>query len=113
MGPLIDDIDKVVEDDGEAANLLNDYISSVFTKENINNIPEPIKCFQGIVVDEGLLSIHITSKLVEKKLEQLKVDKCPGLDEIHPKLLYELRKQISGPFAKLFNFSLGVWGGSK
>ena len=65
------------------------------------------------VVDEELLSIHITSKLVEKKLEQLKVDKCPGLDEIHPKLLYELRKQISGPFAKLFNFSLGVWGGSK
>ena len=50
MGPLIDDIGKVVEDDGEAANLLNDYFSSVFTKENINNIPEPIKCFQGIAV---------------------------------------------------------------
>ena len=66
VGPLIDDISKVVKDDGEAANLLNDYFSSVFTRENFNNIPVPIKCSLGTVVDEGLLSLHITSKLVEK-----------------------------------------------
>jgi ribonucleases P/MRP protein subunit RPP40 len=106
VGPIINDQGTIVEDDGEAANLLNDYFSSVFTMENMNNIPEPIKFFQGIVTDEGLLSIHITSDLVERKLEKLKVDKCPGLDEIHPKLLYELRKQISGPLAKLFSNSL-------
>ena len=106
VGPLINDLGTVVEEDGEAANLLNDYFSNVFTMENMNNIPEPMKFFQGIVADEGLLSIHITRDLVERKLEQLKIDKCPGLDEIHPKLLYELRKQISGPLAKLFNNSL-------
>jgi hypothetical protein len=37
---------------------------------------------------------------------ELKVDKCPGLDGIHPKMLFELRKEISEPLAKLFNDSL-------
>jgi hypothetical protein len=44
--------------------------------------------------------------LVEGKLQSLKVDKCPGLDGIHPKMLFELRKEISEPLSNIFNRSL-------
>ena len=36
----------------------------------------------------------------------MKINKCPGPDEIHPKLLYELRLYITKPLAKLFNLFL-------
>ena len=36
----------------------------------------------------------------------LKVDKSPGGDNIHPKLLYELRKNIAKPIAELYNKSI-------
>ena len=49
---------------------------------------------------------RITSELVFKKLENLNVHKCPGLDGIHPKLLFELRKEISKPLSLLFSESL-------
>ena len=42
VGPLNDKTGKVITDDGEAANLLNDYFSSVFTIENCSNIPEQV-----------------------------------------------------------------------
>ena len=69
-------------------------------------MPEPFLLFQGDIRTDGLLSVDITSKLVENKLSQLKVDKCPGLDGIHPKMLFELRKEIAVPLANLFNNSL-------
>ena len=40
------------------------------------------------------------------KLASLKVDKCPGLDGIHPKMLFVLREIISGLLAELFSRSL-------
>jgi ribonuclease P/MRP protein subunit RPP40 len=106
VGPLKDNLGKVIEDDQETANLLNNYFSSVFTIEDCGNIPEPLKVFKGKFEEEGLMNIKITSELVENKLKSLKVDKCPGLDGIHPKMLFELRKEIAGPLAKLYNASL-------
>jgi ribonucleases P/MRP protein subunit RPP40 len=106
VGPLKNNVGKVIEEDEETANLLNCYFSSVFTIEDCSNVPEPLKVFKGKMEEEGLTEIKITSELVENKLTFLKVDKCPGLDGIHPKMLYELRKEIAGPLAKLYNTSL-------
>jgi ribonucleases P/MRP protein subunit RPP40 len=106
VGPLKDNLGQVVSDDLNAANLLNDYFSSVFTLENKTDIPIPIKMFHGNMEKEGLLNININREAVEKKLEYLDVNKCPGVDSIHPKLLFELRKEISVPLAKLFSCSL-------
>ena len=41
--------------------------------------------------------------MAEMKLASLKVNKCPGLDGIHPEILFELREIISGPLAELFS----------
>jgi hypothetical protein len=58
------------------------------------------------VKDPCLIDLEINGEIVEKKLKELKIDKCPGLDGIHPKMLFELRKEISVPLAVFFNQSL-------
>src|SRR6266496_3704942 len=90
----------------DAAYLLNNYFSSVFTLENIQNIPEPIRIFKGDIVTEGLYLTLITPELVEKKLEKLNVNKCPGLDGIHPRILFELKKELARPLSNFFSSSL-------
>src|SRR5665811_1285256 len=55
---------------------------------------------------EGLLLTRITPELVLKKLEKLNVNKCPGLDGIHPRMLFELKNEIAAPLSVLFSASL-------
>ena len=106
VGPLKNSVGDVITDDKEAANLLNNYFSSVFTKEDCSFIPEPILVFDQNLIGPGLSLMEITDVTVENKLEKLNVSKCPGLDEIHPKLLFELRKKIAKPLSVLYNSSL-------
>ena len=47
VGPLKDESGNTVTDSLVASNLLNNYFASVFTNENLQNIPEPIKVFKG------------------------------------------------------------------
>ena len=71
----------------------------MFTNENIENIPEPVNLFKGNLEREGLLKIEIIPDLIEKKLAKLNIYKCPGLDDIHPRLLFELRKELAKPLS--------------
>jgi hypothetical protein len=106
VGPLKDKSGQVVSDDKIAANLLNDYFSSVFTTESYANMPVPLQIFKGDIQIDGLLDVEITEAMVASKLEKLDVNKCPGLDEIHPKLLYEIRKNLIKPLVDMFKFLL-------
>lgn len=108
VGPLKNNLGKIVTDKEEAANLLNDYFSSVFTIEDCTKIPDPNLIFKGNSDSEGLNNMLITVQLVEKKLETIKVNKCPGLDGIHPKMIWELRKELALPLAILYNCSLST-----
>ena len=82
---------SLITKDIDVSCLLNNYFSSVFTLEDIQNIPEPIRIFKCDIDTEGLLINLITPELVEQKLEKLNVNKCPGLDGIHPRILFELK----------------------
>ena len=73
-------------------NLLNTYVSSVFTVENVNSIPTPIEMFSGNS-NQTLTDIQITEDIVLQKLNKINIYKCQGSDQIHPKLLYELRNE--------------------
>ena len=106
VGPLKDALGNLVVEDSVTANLLNSYFASVFTVEDSSTIPHLQPIFQGAVEDQGIIDINISGEMVERKLQSLKVDKCPGLDGIHPKMLFELREAISVPLAKLYNHSL-------
>jgi len=61
--------------------------------------------FKGDIEKDGLISSIFTPKIVGIKLEKLNVNKCPGLDGIHPKM-FELRKELAQPLSKLYSASL-------
>ena len=106
VGPLKDTSGKIISDNKDAANLLNEYFSSVFTVENVSNVPKPVQIFKGQLDSEGLTRIVVQEHVVEKKLSELNVNKSPGPNGLHPKLLYELRKELSKPLSKLFQLSI-------
>ena len=55
---------------------------------------------------ERLLDVDVSQSIVEKKLKNLNKNKAPGVDGIHPSLLRELSKQLSGPLSILFRRTL-------
>ena len=105
VGPLKDTAGKVITDDLTSANILNQYFSSVFTKENTETLPEPQSVFDSSINNE-LLDIDITEAIVLQKLNNIKLNKSAGIDEIHPRLLFELRNEIVKPLTTLFKNSL-------
>ena len=87
------------------AEVLNEYISSVFTTEDISSLPVPFTKFEGNK-SEHLRQLFITPEMIAKKIKKMKDNKSPAVDGIPPKLLKEIVEQISTPLAKLFNLSL-------
>ena len=82
------------------AMLLNEFFSSVFTTEDQTNIPN-LDCEVELMAD-----ITITAAEVQKKLQDLRTDKTPGSDLIHPRLLKELAVQVAYPLAIIFQQSI-------
>ena len=101
---------SLITKDKDVSCLLNDYFGLVFTLEDIQNIPEPSMIFKGDINTEGLLISLITPEQVAKKLEKFNVNKCPGLDVIHLRMLFELKKYLARPLSILFSasFEFGV-----
>lgn len=104
VGPLSDYKGNIIDCDQEASEMLNDYFVSVFTKENNKEIPESELIFDHNI--EALQMIDINENIVLEKLSKIKTSKSPGPDGIHPKLLFELRNELSGPLTKLFQKSI-------
>ena len=78
--------------------------TSVFLIEDLTNLP---------TIKEGELSkgkmirdTEITQKEVEKKLKALISDKAQGPDQIPPRVLKELHKELAEPLTMLFKKSI-------
>ena len=75
---------------------LNEYFSSVFTREDISILPVLETKFEGREFD------YLGQLIVNPTMD----NKSPGVDGIPPKLLLEIVEQISIPLATVFNLSL-------
>ena len=51
-------------------------------------------------------NIKITTNDMKNKLKSLNINKSPGPDGIHPKILYEASEQLAYPFTFVFNKSI-------
>ena len=88
--------------DEEKAEILNQQFTSVFTKEDMDNIPE----FNPHPCTSFLENINIKPSEVKKKLSKLRTDKSCGPDEVHPYILNHLADCMSIPLAFIFNMSI-------
>ena len=105
VGPLKDSTGNIISDSRVAADLLNEYFASVFTVENTSFIPDPISNFD-FTNSQLLKEICFDEKLVLDKLNNMNTSKSQGPDELHPKLIFELRNELCKTLANLFNISM-------
>ena len=67
--------------DIEIAEILNHHFSSVFTSENLNNVPN-FHLFYIKRIEAPMTYFRINEEVTKKCIINLKLSKCPGPDEI-------------------------------
>ena len=103
LGPLKNKEGKVVSNDGEMAEMFNEYFVSVFTNENTSNIPTvPIK-YEG---SNPLSEINITTSKVKEKIGKLDRNKSQGPDNFHPRVLKETQDEVAIHLCEIYQPSL-------
>ena len=102
INDLVDDTGQRISDNQEKANLLNNYFSSVFTREDTSSHPTLTTLYNGPI----LSTIDITHDKVEKKLSKLKTSKSQGPDGLHPRVLKEASSSLCTPLSIIFNKSI-------
>ena len=86
----------------EKAELLNTFLSDVFTKEDLVTTPT----FEQRAYREPLTDITINDDMVAAVLGRLKPNKSPGGDGLHPRVLVELKNEMATPLRMIFTRSL-------
>lgn len=88
--------------DIDKTKVLSEFFAKVFTREPELN-PE---CIPSNNISISFPYTIITTEQVKRQLQKLKIDKSPGPDGIHPRVLMELREEISIVLANIYNASL-------
>ena len=92
------------QDDKEKAAAFQEFFSSVYTTET-DDAPETLP----IRTDENTRIYYdfvLTQEDICTRLDKLQIDKSPGRDQLHPRILYETRDVITFPLFLIFNKSL-------
>ena len=90
------------KNDEEKADVFLNYFSSVFTLELDSELPY----FDEKNYKKTLEDIDLTEDMVLNKLKKLKINKSPGPDAIHPKVIQEIAESINTPITLIFRASL-------
>ena len=80
------------------ANTMNNYFSSVFTIEQLNNIPQLGK-YEGNILD----TFNVDTWEVQEKRQHLNIYKSTGPDMLHP---WILKDKLARPLTHIFNNSV-------
>ena len=67
-----------VGDNKAMATIFNKYFSSVFTREDTENVPEPEHCHRG----ETLTEVKVTVRVVKDKIRRLRRGAAAGPDQL-------------------------------
>ena len=97
IGPLKDKNGKIVEDAEGMTQILNKYFASVFTRENLDNIPEIEP--PG---ETGLSDIEINNERVAKAIKDMKMNKAAGPDELVSTFIKGTQESINEQLVNLF-----------
>ena len=86
----------------EKADTLNKYFSSIFTQEDLNNIPSFPEVFKGTPITV----FQVSEDDVYDKLNNIDVNKSAGPDGWHPRFFKEAAFELTKPLSILFQKSL-------
>ena len=98
---IIEETGEVHSENKEKAELLNNFFSSVFTQEDVGNIP----AFENRT-NSSLEDVQIDTPTIIKLLGMVKETKSQGPDDIHPKFIKETSKELAKPVSIVFRRSL-------
>ena len=82
---------------------MNNNFSSVFTIEQLNNIPQ-LGQYEGNILD----TFNFSTEEVQEKLQHLNIYKSTGPDMLHPRILFELEDKLARSLTHLFNDSVAT-----
>ena len=91
-----------IKGDLEIAEKLNEFFASVFTAEDLGQIPQP---GQPPLTKE-LSQIMVNKDDVLDQIDKLIINKSPGPDGIHPRVIKELRNEVADLLTRVCNLSL-------
>ena len=83
IGDFIADNGSIIDSDDEKVDLLNSFFTSVFTEEDLSNIPtfhDRIKQKESFLTD-----IDFSKEDVKIILSSIDISKSPGPDNFHPR----------------------------
>ena len=100
IGPISNESGTLDTDPQTVAEELNKYFSSVFTKEDVQHIPDLANSIMKLT--SNLSDIVIDEELVRQKLQKLRSDKATGANDISPKLLVEIKDEVCTPLTVIF-----------
>lgn len=102
IGPIMTKDKRLLTDEKEMAEELNQFFSSVFTQEDLSNIPE--------AEDERgkgrMRPVSVSEQNIKTKIKKLRKEAAPGPDGITPEILQKLSSSLTEPLEVLFNKSL-------
>ena len=95
---------SVARTDMEKAEELRRFFSSVFTVENLQQVPVFTDRAPSLCIDD----LTFTTDDIRKRLKDLNPSKSPGPDGIHPRILVECAEQLCRPLATLCSLSMAT-----
>src|SRR6218665_3529224 len=105
VGPITDNKGRVLIKDEEVAKAINKYFGSVYEKEEGGAISVASTIFKG-GDEHQLRDVTFTKERVIKELEKLRMDKSPGIDAMHPKIIKELKEELGEVLADIMRKSM-------
>ena len=94
VGPLMGE-EGLVTGNQEMAGILNAQYTSVFTSEDMTNLPDPEVLFTG---EDRLTDMRFEVEEVERKLKNIKADGAPGPDRVLSNVLHTFKVILSWIF---------------
>ena len=110
IGPLVDSGGNLVSDGAGMATLINNHFASVFTVENTDELPR-LDAAQADAADHAgatLDTVQFTSAIVKEKLGELEVPSLVSPDNMHHRVLKELKVCLSASLADIFTRSMAT-----
>ena len=95
-------MEETTTEDNMKSEIMNNFFKSVFVEEDNREFTQ-----MNIMPNlPNMESIKVKEEDILKRLLKLNINKSPGPDKLHPRILYEVRNEIVSALVIIFNQSL-------